>query len=499
MKLNRLLRLETLVATAVVLMEVLCVYPWVVWVGSLPYLQWEKAPLSLLSSLVILGATAYVTNTTLARKWPLNKARLATLGIALVLVLLLTRLEQGGGYALWDADWAGFAKENLPRLLGALGLGLYLLWRGIVNGRERLEVSYLYRNFAFGVGGLILLTIIWAATSRFVTKPLAFTTLGPYVVGYFFAALMALGLSNLKTLRKRASGTGNISDLLTRRWVLLLLSIVLVIVLVGTLIASTLSINVMTLILQALSVLRDWLYTAVLYVVLYPIGYLVTGLFYVVRFFLQFLRGNQPWDNSEAPDFGDLPEIIKGEPKHLPPELMLALKWTLLAIVVGVIIFFLAKALFRYWEGAGKKGIEEIHESLWSWEAFRADVKSFLRNLMAKLRKTVIRPLRPVPPLAATLEDASQPLDIRELYRGLLWEGKQAGLAKKSADTPYEYQGTLGKVIPGEQASLAALTEAYVRVRYGHTVIDGEPALGLVRQWLRLRSVFRSLNVPEIS
>jgi hypothetical protein len=99
-----------------------------------------------------------------------------------------------------------------------------------------------------------------------------------------------------------------------------------------------------------------------------------------------------------------------------------------------------------------------------------------------------------VPPAAVTLEDANQPLDIRELYRGLLWEGKQAGLAKKSADTPYEYQGTLGKVVPGERASLAALTEAYVQVRYGHTVIGGEHAVGLVRQWLRLRSAFRSLN-----
>jgi hypothetical protein len=494
LKLNRLLRLETLVAPAVVLMETLCIYPWVVWVGSLTFLHWEKAPLSLLSSLVILGTTAYVANTTLAKKWPLNKARLATLGTALVLVLLLTRLEHGGGYALWDVGWARFARENLSRLLGALGFGFYLLWRGIVSGRERLEVSYLYHNFALGVGGLILLTIIWAATSRLVTKPLTFTTLGPYVLGYFFVALMALGLSNLKTLRKRVSGTGNISDLLTRRWVLLLLSIVLVIVLVGTLIASTLSVNVMTLILPALSVLRDWLAAAFLYVVLYPIGYLVAGLFYVVRFLLQFLRGNQPWENPEAPDFGDLPEIIRGEPNHLPPELMLALKWTLLALVVGVIIFFLAKALFRYWEGAGQKGIEEIHESLWSWKTFRADVRSFFRNLLAKLRKTTVRSSRPVPPAAVTLEDANQPLDIRELYRGLLWEGKQAGLAKKSADTPYEYQGTLGKVVPGERASLAALTEAYVRVRYGHTVIGGEHAVGLVRQWLRLRSAFRSLN-----
>ncbi len=79
----------------------------------------------------------------------------------------------------------------------------------------------------------------------------------------------------------------------------------------------------------------------------------------------------------------------------------------------------------------------------------------------------------------------------RELYRGLLWEGNRAGHPKPYSHTPFEYASDLRGTVREQGASLEAITDAYVRDRYGHLEATGEEGMALVRLWLNLRSAMR--------
>ena len=108
-----------------------------------------------------------------------------------------------------------------------------------------------------------------------------------------------------------------------------------------------------------------------------------------------------------------------------------------LLAILSVIIYFLSRAIYRYWRGNDDKGYDEIHESLWSWAGFSGDLKTFLKGLGDRFRRAGAHAS---PPLACTMTEP-QFLDVRELYRGLLWEGNRAGHPKPSCADPVRIRG----------------------------------------------------------
>ena len=177
----------------------------------------------------------------------------------------------------------------------------------------------------------------------------------------------------------------------------------------------------------------------------------------------------------------------KINPNSLPPALLLALKWFLVALAVAVVVYILARLISRYWRGPQGKGYEEVHESLWSWGGFRADLKSFLKGLLPEAAGQRAGG----PPIAATIDGEEQYLDVRELYRGLLWEGEQAGHPKAKHQTPYEYQRALDRFVPDEHEGLAEITGTYVENRYGHVPVASELGRRLMKAWFKLRAALR--------
>lgn len=465
-------------------MEVLPVYPWMVWLSRVQ--DWGKPPLSLFSALAIMGVTAYTAKKTLGKAYSLNRARLITLGVGIGLLIVLIRLEYSAGYALWDTSWQ-IPTSRLPMLLLAVGFGVYLMWRGVTLGREELRSDYLYRNFTVSTTVFIFLIVVWWATLRAPIHPPVFSSLSVYLLGYYFVALLAMGLSNYQ---ERLGGAGA-STLLTRRWLAILTAMVMVIVLIAGVVASNLSLNLVDTMLQSLGVLIGWLAIALAYIIAYPLGFIVTVIYYVISFLVSLVRSRQKPEPPERPfDLSDLPEKAKEAILQLPPGLVLALKWLLFIFIFSAIIYVLARLLFRYSKRPQDKDVSEIHSSLWSWAGFKADLKAFLRGLLARFRRKVMTYPAPVPPKSVTAEDAGQLLDVRELYRGLLWEGQQAGVPRRVGDTPYEYQQTLVGLKPVHE-EVAAVTEAYVQERYGHIPVDTNRLAALFRIWLRLRSALR--------
>ncbi len=171
------------------------------------------------------------------------------------------------------------------------------------------------------------------------------------------------------------------------------------------------------------------------------------------------------------------------------------MKWAFFALVAIGVVFLLARAIFRNWSLRTKDEIEEIHESLWSWEGFKADLCLFfsmLRQRFARKRK------KPAPGSAVPIwyreENTQGRLDIREIYRHLLWEASCSKMARHRHETPLEYAGRLGQAVPEGSEQLSELTNLYVDVRYGDLKAEDKQVDYANSLWRILQSLLGRLE-----
>lgn len=477
-----------------VLMEVLWVYPWLIWVGQWDLLSWERLPLTLISAVSLCGIAAAVTRWALNREWSLALARLATLSLLLLALAVVIRLDQNAGLAPWDPGWWRYVTGHMSLVAAAAAFGAYLLWRGIAVGRDVLVFDDLYHKFLLGLGALAALLVVWGTSARIGPANGVTTAFGLYVVAYFAVGLLALALANLDAIRAELSERGEPIGRFNRRWLTVLAGVVLGIVVVSVGVAAIFSFNVLALLLRPLGVVATWLLQGAVYGIGYPLGFLAAGLIHGLRWLVSLLGGPRKAPPFQPPDLSELQKTAEGQQAHgFPVWAVLALKWGLLALVVLVVLVILARALFRSRQGKEEE-VEEVSESLWSWAAFRADLASIVAWLFQWWRRRGLRPgPAPVPPLAVAQADEDvQDLDIREIYRGVLWEGSHAGCVRGESDTPYEYAARLGLKEGMPNSAIQAITEAYVEVRYGGAAIVGERLTLLNRLWRKLRLGLRA-------
>lgn len=478
-----------------VLLEVLWAYPWVVWISKWETIGWARPPLTLAGAAVLVAVTEAVSRFALARDWSPRRVRLVVLSAVAILLAVVVRLDLSGGHALWDPGWGQYVQEHLPLLISALAFGGYLLWRGICVGRETLTLDVLYRKFLIGLTALVVLLVLWSAASRGDEFPELSPSVGIYVLAYFFVGLLGLAFANLQSIRQEMLRREGAPGLSYRRWLPLLLGVVVAIAAVSLGMASALSFDLLALALHGLGVLANWLLIAFVYAVALPLGVVAAGLIYLFQWLVSVLGRGEPPQPFSPPAFSDLTRSAEEQQGAggIPPEVVLALKWGLVALLAILVLFVLARALSSRRKSREEEDVEEVTESLWSWEGFKKDLRSFLATLLRWFRRK--RPARPVvvfPPIAAAHgEDQARLFTVREMYQGLLWEGRRAGLPRRQPETPYEYQAKLESRVASGAAELQAITEAYVADRYGDVAIARDQLGPLNRLWRYLRSVLR--------
>ncbi len=474
-----------------VLLEVIWSYPWLVWASGWQTLGWTAPPLSLASAVFLAVAGEVLARFALRRDWSLFRVRLTVL-VALIIVLSATiRIDQGGGYALWDPNWFEYAREHLSALAGGLAFGVFLVWRGITIGRESLPIGDLYPKFAFGLAALVLLIVVSSMTSGSAIlrhdKPMM-----AYVVAYFASGLLGMALVNLQAMQEQIRRQEDSAGILQRRWLSMLVALVLGIVAVSLAIASLFSFDLLGLLIHPLGVAANWLFTVLIYVIAYPLGLVAAALIYVIRFLIHLFGGGQPPEPIRAPDFSDLENPEAQTITGIPPEVVLALKWGFLALLAVLVIFFLARALFRYQQGKPEADLDEISESLWSLGAFRNDLGTLFSWLLRWLRRRKLLAGAIIPKKFIKGGESGNLLTVREVYRALLRQGREAGLPRRPAETPYEYREKFerdqGKPLP----QVEVITEAYVQERYGDIVTGHEDLHRLNTLWRDLLSMLRN-------
>jgi hypothetical protein len=490
--------LAQVVPILAILMEVFWSYAWLVWLSSISALGWSHPPLNLISCLAQAVFCEVLSRFSLARKWSLRKVRLIVLPSSLVLLLLLLRLNLGGGYALWESDWPNFASGHIVELVIGLLFGIYLTWRGLSVGGVENSFRVVYNRFLIGLGALIFLLIIWGITGGQVRE--IGSSAGLYTILFFGTGLLALATANLEALRAELVQHQEAAAAFNRRWISLLLVLVLVILGIGIAFASIFSSDMAATIGQALGTLGNWLLTALIYC-LYPIAFIASGFYYLARWILSLLRHDQTPEPMEGMGAQDWKDMVQGQSAvQIPEAVLLALKWGMVLLVVGLVIFFLARILVRRSQGKSQEDIEEVHENFWSWGLFSADLRAMLAWLFRwvhKKKATSEDNAATAYHVSSVEEDAGRIYSIRELYRAWLWQAGQRWSPRRRSETAFEYRRRLGTSVDKMTEELDPLTEAYIKARYGEEKTGDEKLKGLNKLWHTLRAKLSSPDSKE--
>ncbi|GAC1400007.1 MAG: hypothetical protein NVS4B12_20650 [Ktedonobacteraceae bacterium] len=175
------------------------------------------------------------------------------------------------------------------------------------------------------------------------------------------------------------------------------------------------------------------------------------------------------------------PSVSQGSPDAL---LVLFIK-ILLPIVVVILLVVIVRLLMRKRRIRPTRRLEEVHESLWSWELFLTQLKAFFRALWLRLFPQHTAETQEHNAENDTPEPAAR--SIREVYRAMLRWAATHGYPRKRDETPYEFRSRLHARLPLTEPELSIVTEAYTAIRYGR-VVPSEAEVAHVQQvWKQLQ------------
>jgi multisubunit Na+/H+ antiporter MnhC subunit len=473
----------------VILMETFWMYPLLVWVGFWTLFTESRPVLSLASIIVVLVVSLTMTRLIAKRDWPLWVIQAVVIGAGLVTMFLVLRIDYNGGYGFTEGGWYGEIGRMLgatfnkpyPVLLAIIVL-IYLWWRGIQLGRTVNFFSNIYRSFIVGMVFFILLILLWNLGSTAGTEG-PIEDVGFYVIAFFFFGLVTLSVCHIYVMRRRMPT----SDTATSVWrsLPIMLGVIGGIVVVGFAAASLMSPEFYNAVGNAFGVVGDALYKAFTWV-MERLNFIFEGIFWVLQWFLNLIRNTERQEQEGAWE-GGMFDNVENASVELPEAFTIAFKWTAIAIIIAVVIFILARAISRYRARRKPEDIEEIHESLWSAGTLREDLRQLLNMLGNRLK-------RKPKPAAVYFDDKAGRLNIREIYRRLLWEASQQGVVRRKHETPVEYEGRLGRYVPEGTEQLAEITDLYSEVRYGDIEPGEEKTENANGLWPMLRGMVRRIT-----
>ena len=97
-------------------------------------------------------------------------------------------------------------------------------------------------------------------------------------------------------------------------------------------------------------------------------------------------------------------------------------------------------------------------------------------------------------PVTIFYDDEVAGLNIRDIYKRLLWESDRAGVKRRACETPLEYAQRLEKRLPGGQVQLDGITGLYSQVRYGEKDLSSQQKEHAIGLWVALREHIRGIG-----
>lgn len=375
-------------------------------------------------------------------------------------MLLMVKIQLFSGVALSDPLWLLAVPQAIAGLIYTFKPELLILVSSAVLWWLGRRLAYLRINFATSVSefqfGLAILLITFFVTYQ-LRVDLADSV--PVALTFFLFALLGISIAHAQ------GGTSWLSGLYQGHWAGLLLVSIGLILILGLLIGSVVTPDLLQLALTGLK----WVWGLIMK---------------VITFIASLFPEPEP---AELPPAMPMPEMEPSEGFKIwtMPESVrsgLRIGWTVL--VLG----FLLAALWR------------ISSQIFGWlrhklarmagaefeplpGAFRADLLSLLKRILLKLLGFRLSfrfgwKSRLVPPEIAS---------VRQIYRQLLHWAAAGGYPRRMSQTPHEYLYTLVDLLPEAQDDLNFVTQQYVSTRYG-TSLPTENELNQLRQsWHKIR------------
>jgi hypothetical protein len=415
---------------------------------------------------VLLTVALLATRGLAASRLALGLQQAAAGVLAILAGLGLTRVILYGGYPLpglaWLPAWLGDLAALRSAGLGGLVLTAVALyaWGRAISLVQRLPAAEAV-GYDFRVG--IVAWFWFHLIGLFVgaDAPLAWLFL------FFALGLLAIGLARVEEAQ---SNRGAVRSAFTPSWALLLAGGSLGAVGVGLLATLVFSRTLVAAIWRALSpvgVLLRW----VLYGVVWLVFLVAEPLINLV--YRTLVSSEQGPPRIAAPPAPTSPLPVPG-PTGLPAPVR-AILWMAVGLVALAIVALVVTGLQRREaEQDAEAGREALSEPT---GGEGTDLGAALRRLRRRLGQR----LAGLGPRAYALGS------VRQIYASLLRLASQQGVPREEAETPYEFRRRLDGAWPAVQEQVEALTEAYVRVRYGGRRIGGRELEALRIAWERLR------------
>lgn len=482
---------------AVLLVEGSWLYLWMVLMGRWDGFRMGEIALGPLPIVLIPWLSYHSSQLFGQQRWSQEKAQWVT-GLALVtLMLLVVRLENGGGYRLFDPGWIGFAAQSLVGSFPTsfhvtLGGSAYLWWRGYKLAQGGLDQEQVVHSFLVGLGGIMSALLAWEIATRSGQEFQATQGQSVFItITFFFSGLSALALSHILRVNAEVAQVERRSQPVASHWLLVLPAVVTGLLILGWIFTAIYSLDLWAPLVTMVSLMGDGL-SFLLYYGLMPIVYLAVGFIYLFRWIAAMLgAGSQT--TIQLPDLGALRAMPQTTPDAESPLWALVVKWVLVLAVAAVLVYFLARLLLR---GAPRrteaKEFVEDHESIGTWQDFIRDLLVGLLFLLNWLRDRGERVQRRL--IRRIARQSGYPradMEVRELYAHLLQEAREAGFPRKESQTPFEYLETLKHHVTPESDELQRITDDYVVVRYGEEPVSDEEKGLLNRLWRSLQMRIR--------
>ncbi|HLZ63440.1 MAG TPA: DUF4129 domain-containing protein [Ktedonosporobacter sp.] len=471
--------------------------------ASFASLQLDNLLMPLWAPFVLLAGGSWLLNFLERREAALSNQRASEAGPAAIAGSSLFYMLMGATilFIIWASIYSTAAFVIDPRwllmllndilllspqayhVLGIIVVSVFLCWWGLRIGRYEVEPGNVFNRLRLGMGIILLVIILRLGALTGTLAGLAMLLLMPI---FLALALVTHSLARAVFMRKAHPGGLQGSVALQERavlWVVGTLGVLLLLFAftVGTLTSMAFLIQVKQL-LNPLGQLYDAFAVAFAQVIVW----ILTPLFWL----LQQIHIKTPSIRIPTPPPAcKLPHGCR-VPQTPPPFIMATagvLKVLIPILVIALIIFLVWLALRRRRVALARieRRFEELHESLWSWNLFWAQVKGLLLALW--------RRFFPQPAIAAAAENVEEiggepgARSIREIYRALLAWAAGRGHARKKDETPYEFKVRLDEHLPQAEPELSSVTQAYTAIRYGAIVPDEAEVARVQGNWMELQ------------
>ena len=408
------------------------------------------SPLGWLGVLAILGLSILVGRSLNSIAMPRSFAYGIQMMLGAVVVYLTLGTQIGSETVGIDLGWIGSMTSSMEEgadtrwgvLASIFAVGLW--WRGGAIAASEYPTESLEASFRLGTMAFALSAVVEVAGSgHFNVFPTMFV--------FFASGLAGLGVGHLLPASKEPA---------TRTWPRVIGGVVSVVVAVG-LILGALQKGALSVMSGPALVILGAVAKLAFFVLVLPVVFVLSLVVAVIiRIFKPLLGGER--QDFEGVSMGEMRRQLleRQDANAEAPAFLSMLEWALLALVVLVVLYLLARA-FRRRVRLRSGEIEWVRESLRDEGDVGYDLGRLLFGLLperfktAKTRRTMKLP-----------DEHPDVADVFRVYFGLLVLAEERGVPRPTGQTPTEYQKSLETLFPQRFVRMA--TDAFNRACYGH-------------------------------